>query len=130
MNQKNSKSINKNPTGFKRIPLATKHSVNGLIAAWKHESGFRQYATVSALLFPISFLLAQTSIHWLFLVGSLVFLLFSEIVNSAIEAVADATMPEYDPLIGRAKDLGSAAVFVALIFALIVWAIAIYEYFY
>ena len=59
----------------------------------------------------------------------LVFLLFAEIVNSAIEAVADATMPEYNELIGRAKDLGSAGVFTAVLLAVVVWAVSIYQYF-
>ncbi len=123
------KNTAKNPSGFKRLPKATKHSINGLKAAWKFESGFRQYSCVSLILLPCSFVIAQSSMHWIMLIGSLVFLLVSEIVNSAIEAVADATKPEYNTLIGRAKDLGSASVFVTLMLAILIWLIAVYEFF-
>ncbi|MGQ8364243.1 diacylglycerol kinase [Glaciecola sp. 1036] len=103
--------------------------MKGYGAAWRYESGFRQYTVISALLFPVSFFIAQTLVHWILLIASLVFVLFSEIVNSAVESVADALKPEYDPLIGRAKDLGSAGVFTALMFALVVWSISFYQYF-
>lgn len=83
---------------------------------------------LSCLLLPVSFFVAQTTVHWLILLGSLVFLLFSEIVNSAIEAVGDVADPQYNELIGRAKDLGSAGVFLALALAIIVWGTGMYEY--
>lgn len=123
-------STSKNPSGLKRLPKALKHSISGLGMAWKYEAGFRQYTVVSLLLTPFSFVLSQSFMHWVMLIASLVFLLYSEIVNSAVEAVADATKPEYDPIIGRAKDLGSASVFVALLLAILVWTIAVYQYFY
>jgi diacylglycerol kinase (ATP) len=125
---KNSKNIAKNPSGWRRLPRATYCSLMGLKAAWVHESSFRQYVSVSALLFPLSFVLAQSTLHCLMLIASLVFLLFSELVNSAIEAVADATKPQYDELIGRAKDLGSAGVFVVLLLNLLIWGVTLYEY--
>ena len=125
---KKSKNINKNSTGFKRLPRAICCSLQGFSAAWKYESGFRQYLVLSCLLLPVSFFVAQTTVHWLILLGSLVFLLFSEIVNSAIEAVGDVADPQYNELIGRAKDLGSAGVFLALALAIIVWGTGMYEY--
>jgi diacylglycerol kinase (ATP) len=121
-------NIGKNQSGWKRLPRAVYCSLKGFKAAWVYESGFRQYATFSAILFPFSFVVNQSSTHWLLLIASLFFLLFSEIINSAIEAVADATKPEYDELIGRGKDLGSAGVFIALLLTILVWGIAIYEY--
>lgn len=121
-------NIGKNQSGFKRLPRAIACSLNGFKAAWVYESGFRQYASISILLFILSFFIAQSSMHWLILLASLVFLLFSEIVNSAVEAVADATKPEYDVLIGRAKDLGSAAVFIALLLVIVVWGVALFEF--
>ena len=124
----NNKDIGKNPSGFKRLPGAIKHSLSGLRYAWKFESGFRQYTTISIILLPFSVYIAQSSMHWIILFSSLIFLVTTEILNSAIEAVADATKPEYDPIIGRAKDLGSAAVFVALVLAIIVWSVAVYEH--
>jgi diacylglycerol kinase (ATP) len=120
--------IGKNPSGLKRLPRAIMCSLKGYKAAWVYESGFRQYATLSLLLVPFSFFIAQSSLHWVILIASLVFLLFSEIVNSAIEAVADAAKPEYNEFIGRGKDLGSAAVFTALLLSILVWGIALYEY--
>ncbi len=120
--------IHKNESGIKRIPRAIRCSLKGYAAAWRYESGFRQYAVVSFLLTPVSFFIAQSTLHWLMLMASLIFLLFSEIVNSAIEAIADAVTPDYNHLIGRGKDLGSAGVLTALLLATLVWAIAIYDY--
>lgn len=122
-------NIEKNTSGFKRLPRATLCSLKGYKAAWIHESGFRQYTVVSLTLFPVACLLAKSSEHFFLLIGTLVFLLFAEIVNSALEALADAVMPEYNELVGRAKDLGSAAVFTALLFALLVWLHGLYTYF-
>lgn len=123
------KNIGKNVSGFGRLPRATICSLKGYMHAWKYESGFRQYAVISGLLFPFSFVLAQSSTQWLLMIGSLVFLLFSEIVNSAVEAASDAVSKEFNELIGRAKDLGSAGVFTAILFALLTWGIATYQYF-
>ena len=121
-------NIAKNKSGLKRLPRAIACSMRGYVFAWRYESGFRQYAVISALLFPFSFWLQQSLTHWLMLVGSLVFLLFTEIINSAVEDIADATIPEYNILIGRAKDLGSAGVFTALMFMLVVWLSSAYQY--
>lgn len=121
------KNIGKNVSGWKRLPRATYCSLKGYQAAWQHESGFRQYTVVSALLFPFSFYLATSSLHWLLLIACLVFLLFAEIVNSAIEAIADAAIPQYNALIGRGKDLGSAGVFTALLLAILIWGVALFE---
>ncbi|MFT5900342.1 MAG: diacylglycerol kinase (ATP) [Glaciecola sp.] len=122
-------NIGKNPSGIKRLPRAISCSLKGYKAVWKYESGFRQYAVISLLLSSFSFYIAQSLTHWFLLIMCLAFLLFAEIVNSAIEAVADATMPEYNELIGRAKDLGSAGVFTAVLLAVVVWAVSIYQYF-
>ena len=121
-------NIHKNTSGWRRLPRATICSLKGYKAAWQFESGFRQYSVISLLLLPISFFISQSTLHWFLLVGSLVFLLFAEIVNSAIEAIADALTTEFNEFVGRGKDLGSAGVFSALLFALTVWINAIYEY--
>jgi len=122
-------NIQKNSSGLKRLPRATWCSFKGYYAAWKYESGFRQYAVLSAIVLPFSYVLALNTLHFFILLGSLLFLLFAEIINSAVEAVADAAVPEYNELIGRAKDLGSAGVFTALIFVLCVWGNALYIFF-
>ncbi|WP_412972050.1 diacylglycerol kinase [Glaciecola sp. MF2-115] len=125
-----SPSIAKNVSGIKRIPRAIACSLKGYKVAWLYESGFRQYAFIALLLCPLSFFIAQSTTHWFVLIASLVFLLFSEIINTAIEAVSDATMPEYNELIGRAKDLGSAGVFTAVLLVILIWGVSIFEFVY
>lgn len=122
-------NIEKNTSGLRRLPRATLCSLKGYKAAWTYESGFRQYTVVSLLLFPIAYFVTNSVEHFFILMGVLIFVLFAEIVNSAVEALADAVMPEYNELVGRAKDLGSAAVFTALMFAILVWMHALYVYF-
>ncbi|WOH38085.1 diacylglycerol kinase [Thalassotalea fonticola] len=122
--------INKpNGTGIARLFKATYCSIKGFRAAWKYESAFRQELILVLILLPFSFVLAQSVNHWLVLIFSLLFLLFAELVNSAVEALADKVCLEHDELIGRAKDIGSAIVFVALIFLKLAWVIALLQYF-
>jgi diacylglycerol kinase (ATP) len=118
-----------NGIGIKRIFKATICSYYGFRAAWTHESAFRQELIMAIVLMPMTFLLADSSNHWLLLFGSILFVLFAEVVNSALEALADSITLEHHVLIGRAKDLGSSAVFIALSFLLIVWGEAIIRYF-
>lgn len=121
-------NIEKNPNGLKRLPRAIYCSLKGYKAAWTYESGFRQYVVITAALSPLSFYISVSTTHCFILMASLVFILFSELVNSAIEAISDATIPEYNELIGRAKDLGSAGVFTAVLLAIAIWGVSIYQY--
>jgi diacylglycerol kinase (ATP) len=114
-----------NGDGIGRIVKATRCSYQGFCAAYKHESAFRQELLLCAILLPFSFILASSSGHWVALVCSLLFLLFAEVVNSAIEALADQISTDIHKLIGRAKDLGSLAVFIALIVIVITWGEAL-----
>ena len=116
-----------NGKGLIRIYNATQCSFKGFSAAYKHESAFRQELLLAILLMPFSFFLAQSSQHWLLLCGALLLMLFAEIINSAIEAIADSITLEHHVLIGRAKDLGSSGVFIALFFLLMVWGEAIWR---
>jgi len=125
----NTQNISKNQAGVKRLPRAIACSLKGYKAAWMHESGFRQYAVIAALVSPFSIVIAQSLSHGFILIACLVFLLVAEIINSAIEAVSDATIPQYNELIGRAKDLGSAGVFTAVLLCIGVWGLSIYQYF-
>lgn len=118
-----------NGIGIKRISKATICSYQGFKAAWKYESAFRQELIMSIALVPFSFVLAQSTHHWLLLCGSILFVLFAEITNSALEALADSITLEHHPLIGRAKDMGSSGVFIALSLLLIVWGEAAFVYF-
>ena len=123
--------INKqNGAGLGRIFKASYCSYKGFKAAWKHESAFRQELLLVTLLMPFSFVLCTSSHHWLMLVASLFFLLFAEIINSALEALADKVCLGQDTLIGRAKDMGSAGVFLALCTLGLIWGEALYSAIY
>ena len=106
---------------FRRLLAAASYSSNGLAAAWRHEASFRFEVVVGLLLVPVAAWLAPTFLQALVLVGAVVFVWLVELVNSAIEALADAVSMERHPLIGRAKDIGSAAVLLSLILAAGVW---------
>lgn len=129
MNNHQSPTNKPNGTGISRLFKATYCSIKGFKAAWRYESAFRQELVLVLILLPFSFVLAQSTNHWLVLIFSLLFLLFAELVNSALEALADKVCLDFDELIGRAKDIGSAIVFIALIFLKLVWIIALLQYF-
>jgi diacylglycerol kinase (ATP) len=108
-------------TGLRRIVDAAGYSMKGFRAAWRNESAFRQEVTLAALLVPCAFLLGRTGAETGLLLATLAVVLITELLNSAIEAVVDRTGEEIDVLAGRAKDMGSAAVFVALVLVPVVW---------
>ncbi len=101
-------------TGFKRIVDATGYTLKGLAAAWHNESAFRQESMLAMVLAPLAFWLGRSALEVAFLLATLAFVLTTELLNSAIEAVVDRASPELNELAGRAKDMGSAAVFVSL----------------
>ncbi|HIP75709.1 MAG TPA: diacylglycerol kinase [Psychromonas hadalis] len=109
-------------TGLTRVIFACKYSMQGLKAAWIHEAAFRQELALLLILTPITFFLPVSALEQLALIGCLFLVLITELVNSAIEAIVDKTGSEWHELSGRAKDIGSAAVFVALVFAGLTWA--------
>lgn len=108
-------------TGLKRIVNAFGYTWLGLRAAYKHEAAFRQEVALAVVLVPLAFWLGKNPIEWILLLSSVVFILVVEILNSAIEAVVDRTGDEPHKLSGRAKDMGSAAVFLAFVILLITW---------
>ena len=108
-------------TGIKRIMNAFGYSCKGIQAAYKHESAFRQEVGLAIVLIPLAFWVGNNVIEWILLLSSIVFILVVEILNSAIEAVVDRTGDEIHKLSGRAKDMGSAAVFLAFVILLITW---------
>lgn len=116
----------RNGQGAGRIVRATLCSLRGLKFAWRYESAFRQEAIMVAVLFPSTFFLAQSLAHWSVMVAALCLLLLTELINSAIETLADRITLEHDPMIGRAKDIGSAAVVIALGFVTVLWGAALY----
>jgi len=112
--------------GIERILKATVYSYQGLIAAFKHESAFRQELFLVVLLTPLGLWIGDNGIERALLLGSLMLILLVELLNSGIEAVVDRIGSEPHELSGRAKDLGSAAVFISLLNAAIVWLLVIF----
>jgi diacylglycerol kinase (ATP) len=108
-------------TGFRRIVDATGYTLKGLKAAWRNESAFRQESMLAVVLAPLAFWLGRSALEIGFLIATLAFVLTTELLNSAIEAVVDRASPELNELAGRAKDMGSAAVFVSLVTVLVAW---------
>ena len=110
-------------TGFRRIVDATGYTLKGLKAAWRNESAFRQESMLAVVLAPLAFWLGRSALEIGFLIATLAFVLTTELLNSAIEAVVDRASPELNELAGRAKDMGSAAVFVSLVTMLVAWSL-------
>ena len=106
-----------------RIWLATKWSLQGLRAAWLYESSFRLQVYLLAVFGPLGVWLGETAIERVLLVGSALLVLSAELLNSAIEAVIERYGAEHHELAGRAKDMGSAAVFVLMINVVLTWAL-------
>lgn len=108
-------------TGLTRIFHATRYSIQGLKAAWKNEAAIRQEIALLVIFVPVTFFLPVTKLEQIALIVSLLLILLVELLNSAIEAVVDRIGPEHHELSGRAKDIGSAAVMIALFIAAIIW---------
>ena len=111
----------KGKTGLRRLINATRYSAQGFKAAWKTEDAFRQESVLAVILIPVAVLLPVSLVYKLLLIGSVILVLIVEVLNSAIEAVVDRFGGEIHPLSGKAKDLGSAAVLLALTLTLITW---------
>ena len=113
--------------GWRRLRAATGYSILGLRSAWTNETAFRQELLLVLLMAPLAFWLGTTQTQRALLIISLLLILITELLNSAIEAVVDRIGTEYNELSGRAKDLGSAAVLVALVAAAAVWGLIAWE---
>jgi len=108
-------------TGLARIRAAFGYSLRGLRAVYVTEAAFRQELLLAAIMLPVAFLLPVTLAERLLLIASVVLVLIIEVLNSAIEAVVDRIGAEHHELAGKAKDAGSAAVFLALLLAGCIW---------
>jgi len=108
-------------TGITRIINATGYSMKGLKSAWVNEAAFRQELVLILLLMPLAFWIGDTLNEILLLVCISWLVVIVEVINSAVEAVVDRIGSEHHELSGRAKDLGSAAVFIALALNALVW---------
>ncbi len=113
---------NQNAKGFKRLVNACFFSAAGLKATWEHEEAFRQEVIIFVVATPLALWLGETAIEKLLLIGSLVLLMLVELLNTAVESIVDRVGFDHHELAGRAKDIGSAAVMMALVWAAITWA--------
>jgi diacylglycerol kinase (ATP) len=109
-------------TGFKRIFKATGYSLKGLSYAFRNEAAFRQEALAAFILLPLALWLNVTQVERMLLIMAVVLVLVVELLNTGLEAVVDRVGVEYHVLAGVAKDMGSAAVFLSLLFCVYVWA--------
>jgi len=117
------KQINphKGKTGLRRMWNALFYSMDGFRAAFRHEDAFRQEVLLACLLIPFAVFLPATGAGKALMVGSVLLVLIVELLNSAVEATVDRISLENHLLAKRAKDLGSAAVFVSLVNVVVVW---------
>ena len=113
----------KKHTGLTRLIKAITYSLSGLRSAFTNEAAFRQELLLAIILIPIAIWWGEAGIEQVLLIGSIMLVLIAELLNSAVEAVVDRVGEEYHDLSGRAKDLGSAAVFVALLNVVVIWAL-------
>ncbi len=112
----------KGKTGLRRVLNAFFYSLDGLKAAYQCEDAFRQETLLALLLIPVALYLGPTGSERALLIGSVLLVLIVELLNSAVEATVDRISLENHRLAKRAKDIGSAAVLLALLNVLVVWA--------
>jgi len=113
----------KGKAGLRRMLNAAAYSWAGLGAAFRHEDAFRQEVFLALLLIPLAWVLGDSGIERALMIGAVLLVLIVELLNSAVEAAVDRISLEHHHLIKRAKDMGSAAVMLALINVVAVWAL-------
>jgi len=114
-------------TGIRRLIKAAGYSLRGLAAAYRHETAFKQEVALTVVLVPLALWLGNTGLERAVLITVWMLVPLFELVNSAIEAVVDRIGPELHELSGRAKDISSATVMIALINAAVVWLLVLQE---
>ncbi|MEM1091131.1 MAG: diacylglycerol kinase [Pseudomonadota bacterium] len=114
---------------LKRLVQATRNSMAGLGFAIRDEQAFRSQLIVLAVLIPAAIWLASSTLELLALLASALLVLITELLNTAVEAVVDRASPDIHPLAKKAKDCGSAAVFVAMMLTLLVWGLLLWDKF-
>jgi diacylglycerol kinase (ATP) len=111
----------KGKTGIRRLINAFRYSLHGFRAAYQHEDAFRQEVLLAVVLIPLAIYLDRSGVEQALMIASVLLVLIVELINSAIEAAVDHTSTERHPLAKQAKDIGSAAVLIALIMLAAVW---------
>jgi len=115
------------PRGPKQIYKALIWSAKGMRAGWTYEASFRLEVYLCVIFFPLGLWLGNGALEKALLCGSLLGVLSAELLNSAIEAVVDKVSPEFHELAGRAKDMGSAAVFLLMMNVLLCWGLLLWQ---
>jgi diacylglycerol kinase (ATP) len=118
-------SPHKGKTGLRRIWNAFLYSLDGLTAAYRHEDAFRQEVLLAAVLIPLALWLPASGVGKALMIGAVLLVLIVELLNSAVEAAVDRISLENHRLAKRAKDIGSAAVFISLVNVPVVWALVL-----
>ena len=111
----------KGKTGIKRLINAFGYSIEGFKIAFQKEDAFRQECYLSIILIPLAFYLASSPIELSLMIGSVLFVPIIELLNSSIEATVDRISLDKHHLSKHAKDIGSAAVFLAIVNAILIW---------
>src|SRR5215510_7869582 len=119
-------SPHKGKTGLRRIFNAMFYSVDGFRAAYRHEDAFRQEVMLAVVLIPLALFLPASGVGKAMMIASVLLVLLVELLNSAVEATVDRISLENHQLAKRAKDIGSAAVFVSLVNVLAVWGLVLF----
>jgi diacylglycerol kinase (ATP) len=117
---------NKHPPGLNHAWRATRIALEGLRAAWQHEDAFRQEVLIAAIAVPVALLLPVAPLGKVMMIASLILVLIVELLNSALETAVDHTSLEQHPLAKRAKDIASAAVFLSIVNALVMWGLVLF----
>jgi diacylglycerol kinase (ATP) len=115
-----------NGTGIARLKRAMHCSYLGLSGAYRNEEAFRQELLVCLLLLPVAYWLGDSNVERALLAGSLILLLIVELLNTAVEVVVNRIGTERHELSGLAKDLGSAAVAMAIANTVIIWLLVLF----
>lgn len=108
-----------------RLVSATRFSLAGLALAYRHEQAFRLELLVLVVVVPAGLWLGRTGVERVLLIGSWCLVIVVELLNSTMEVLADRVWPEKDTLAARAKDMGSAAVFCAIVLAAALWLLTL-----
>lgn len=116
--------------GLRRIWNAGLYSIAGIRASWMNEAAFRQELVLSLFLLPAALWVGDTAVERALLIGTCLLVLVVELLNSAVEAVVDRIGEDIHQLSGRAKDMGSAAVFISLWITILCWGLVIHENFF
>jgi diacylglycerol kinase (ATP) len=117
----------KGKTGLRRLWNAFGYSLHGFSSAFRHEDAFRQEVLLALVLIPIALVIDASATGKALMIAAVLLVLIVELLNSAIEAAVDRISLDHHRLAKRAKDIGSAAVFLSLVNVLIVWLLVISE---